>query len=90
MTSNTHEAPFSLIPGLSVSDHRKANCVRAHGFARCSATATSLMGELQASLVRLTAKGRATYAARSGEHDDLVMAVALAVWFAAGGSRPAP
>ena len=25
---------------------------------------------------------------RSGEHDDLVMAVALAVWFAALGSRP--
>ncbi len=31
--------------------------------------------------MRFTAKGRDTYAARSGEHDDLVMAVALAVWF---------
>ena len=31
--------------------------------------------------MRFTAKGRDTYAARSGEHDDLVMALALAVWF---------
>ena len=38
-------------------------------------------GELQEFRVRLTAKGRDTYAARSGEHDDLVIAVALAVWF---------
>ncbi len=38
-----------------------------------------LKGELQAFKVRFTAKGRDTYAARSGEHDDLVMAVALAV-----------
>ncbi len=33
------------------------------------------MSELQALQVRLTAKGRDTYAARSGEHDDLVMAL---------------
>ena len=32
--------------------------------------------------MQLTAKGRATYAAKAGEHDDLVLAVALAVWFA--------
>ena len=38
------------------------------------------MGELQAFRVTLTARGRDTYAARSGEHDDLVLAVALAVW----------
>ncbi len=43
--------------------------------------AGALMGELQAYRVRFTAKGRATFAAHSGEHDDLVMAVALAVWF---------
>ena len=29
--------------------------------------------------------GRATYAARTGQHDDLVLAVALAVWRARGG-----
>ncbi len=32
--------------------------------------------------VRLTAKGRDTYAAKAGAHDDLVLAVALAVWAA--------
>ena len=42
--------------------------------------AKAFIGELQAFQVRLTAKGRDTYAARSGEHDDLVLAVALAVW----------
>ncbi len=30
----------------------------------------TLMGELKAFQVRFTAKGRYTYAARSGEHDD--------------------
>ncbi len=47
------------------------------------------MGELQAFRVRFTAKGRDIYGALSGKHDDMVLAVALAVWFAALGSRPA-
>ena len=42
--------------------------------------AEAFMRELEAFRVQLTAKGRDTYAARSGEHDDLVLAVALAVW----------
>ncbi len=46
--------------------------------------AGALRGELREFQVRFTAKGRDSYAARSGEHDDLVMAVALAVWFAGG------
>lgn len=37
--------------------------------------------ELESFKVTITAKARATYAAKAGEHDDLVMAVALAVWF---------
>ena len=45
------------------------------------------MGELQAFRVRLTARSRNTYAAKAGKHDDLVMAVALAVWFT-GLQRP--
>ena len=43
--------------------------------------AGALLGELRAFKVRFTAKRRDTYATRSGEHEDLVMAVALAVWF---------
>ena len=44
------------------------------------------MGEPQAFQVRLTANGRDTYTARSGKHDDPVLAVALAAWF--GGRWP--
>ena len=40
------------------------------------------MRRMIAAQVRLTARGRDTYAAKSGEHDDLVIAVALAVCFA--------
>ncbi len=40
--------------------------------------------------MRFTTAGGDTYAARSGEHDDLVMAVALAVWAVALASRSAP
>ena len=36
--------------------------------------AEAFIGELQAFPVRFTAKGRYTYAVRSGEHDDLVLA----------------
>jgi hypothetical protein len=39
--------------------------------------AGALVGELRVFKVRFTAKGRDTYAARSGEHDDLVMALAV-------------
>ncbi len=42
---------------------------------------SALMGELRAFRVRFTAKGRDIYGARLGKNDDLVMAVALAVWF---------
>ncbi len=52
--------------------------------------AGALMGELRAFQMRFTAKGRDTYAARSGEHDDLVMAVALAVWFGGAGCWRGP
>ena len=41
-------------------------------------------GKLQAFQVRLTAKDREPYAARSGEHDDPVLAVETAVWFRRG------
>ena len=44
--------------------------------------ADAFMDELRAFQVRLTAKGHDTYAARSGEHDDLVIAAALAAWCA--------
>ena len=46
--------------------------------------AAALVGELQTFRRRVTGAGRAAYGAETGAHDDLVVAVALAVW---GGSR---
>ena len=41
-----------------------------------------LTGELQAFQRKVTGAGRAAYGATAGAHDDLVIAVALAVWWA--------
>ncbi len=45
--------------------------------------AKALTGELQAFQRKVTGAGRAAYGATAGAHDDLVTAVALAVWWAA-------
>ena len=44
--------------------------------------AAALVGELQAFRRQVTGAGRAAYGAETGAHDDLVVAVALAVWWA--------
>jgi hypothetical protein len=46
-----------------------------------------LAEELKSFQRSVSAAGRATYAARVGMHDDLVLATALAVWWA---TRPPP
>ncbi len=43
--------------------------------------ATALVGELQAFRRQVTGAGRAAYGAETGAHDDLVVAVALGVWW---------
>ena len=43
--------------------------------------AAALVGELGAFRRRVTGAGRAAYGAKTGAHDDLVVAVALAVWW---------
>lgn len=48
--------------------------------------AGALADELKDFQRKVSDAGRATYAARTGAHDDLVLAVAIAVWFAT--SRP--
>ena len=46
------------------------------------AEAATLVREMREMRVKITASGREVYAARGkGEHDDLVMAVALAAWW---------
>jgi hypothetical protein len=46
------------------------------------AEAAALQEELKDFQRKVSAAGRATYDARSGAHDDLVLACAIAVWFA--------
>src|SRR5216683_1930806 len=48
--------------------------------------AAVLVRELQDFRVEYTAAGSLTFNARSGRHDDLVLALAIAVWVAHGGS----
>jgi hypothetical protein len=54
----------------------------------------ALKAELQNFRVNFTAVGNMTFAARTGAHDDLVLAVAIGLWYAeyrtrhGGGSRP--
>src|SRR6516225_4467311 len=47
--------------------------------------AETLVRELQDFRVDFTAAGQLTFNARSGKHDDLVLALAIAVWLAHGG-----
>ena len=49
------------------------------------AEAETLVRELQDFRVEFTAAGHLTFNARSGKHDDLVLALAIAVWRAHGG-----
>lgn len=47
--------------------------------------AGALADELKDFRRKVSEAGRATYAARTGAHDDLVLAVAIALWFATSG-----
>jgi hypothetical protein len=52
------------------------------------AEAETLVRELQDFRVEYTAAGHLTFNARTGKHDDLVLALAIAVWRAHGGGMP--
>ena len=56
------------------------------------ADAPALADELKDFRRKVSEAGRATYSARTGAHDDLVLAVAIALWFAKSGpvSRSEP
>jgi hypothetical protein len=56
-------------------------------FAAALSEAGAMKNELQDFRRKLSDAGRATYAARTGAHDDLVLAVAIACWWI---SRPRP
>ncbi len=50
--------------------------------------AETLVRELQDFRVEFTATGHLTFNARAGKHDDLVLALAIAIWRAYGGGIP--
>jgi len=52
------------------------------------AEAAALVAELQAYQVKISASGHDSYNAREGQHDDLVLAVALAIWASEHGRLP--
>ena len=56
--------------------------------AKSLAEADTLARELQDFRVRFTASGNATFGAREGRHDDLVLSVAIAAWYAWECSQP--
>ena len=49
--------------------------------------AGALLDELKDFQRKVSDAGRATYAARTGAHDDLVLAVAIALWWATSGTQ---
>jgi hypothetical protein len=77
-----HLAKSILISNLDALLHR--------GVLRFAATlreAGAMADELKDFRRKVSDAGRATYAARVGRHDDLVLSVAIAAWWA---SRPPP
>ena len=56
-------------------------------FAKQLAEATAMEAELKDFRRYVSAAGRSTWEARSGQHDDLVLAVGIAAWWA---TRPPP
>ena len=59
-------------------------------FASKLGDADAMKDELRDFRRKLSDAGRATYAARTGQHDDLVLAVAIAAWWAARPPTPQP
>lgn len=75
-----HVAKQILISGLDAALHLGELRIAA-----ALSDAGALQEELKDFQRSVSAAGRATYAARTGKHDDLVLAVAIARWFATSG-----
>lgn len=84
-----HVAKSHLISGVDARLHTGEL-----GFAARLSDAGALADELKDFQRKVTAAGKATWSARTGAHDDLVLAVAIALWFATNmpvsGSEPLP
>jgi hypothetical protein len=85
-TSETRHGAIRGVPKLTLVSRLQALLHEGRlKIQRELAEAETLARELQDFRVEYTAAGHLTFNARSGKHDDLVLALAIAVWRAHGG-----
>jgi hypothetical protein len=82
----THDGPIHHVPKLTLVSRLQAllheGRLKIH---KELAEAETLVRELQEFRAEFTATGHLTFNARAGKHDDLVLALAIAIWRAYGG-----
>ena len=84
--SETRDGPIRGVPKLTLVSRLQALLHEGRlKILRELAEAETLVRELQDFRVEFTAAGHLTFNARTGKHDDLVLALAIAVWRAYGG-----
>jgi hypothetical protein len=85
-TTETGAGPICSVPKLTLVSRLQALLHEGRlKILRELAEAETLVRELQDFRVEFTAAGHLTFNARTGKHDDLVLALAIAVWRAHGG-----
>src|SRR5689334_14624424 len=85
-TAETRDGPICGVPKLTLVSRLQALLHEGRlKILRELADAETLVRELQDFRVEFTAAGHLTFNARTGKHDDLVLALAIAVWRAHGG-----
>jgi hypothetical protein len=88
-TAESRDGPILSVPKLSLVSRLQAllheGRLKIH---RDIPDAPMLVRELQDFRVEYTAGGKLTFNARAGKHDDLVLALAIAVWVAHGRTMP--
>jgi hypothetical protein len=87
-TAETCDGPTCSVPKLTLVSRLQALLHEGRlKILRELAEAETLVRELQDFRIEFTAAGHLTFNARSGKHDDLVLALAIAVWRAHGGGK---
>ncbi|MGX9431770.1 hypothetical protein [Bradyrhizobium sp. LeoA1S1] len=81
---------YNVAKSLIVSTLDARLHTRELGFAKALHGADALSAEIKDFQQHVTAAGRYQYEARTGKHDDLVLAVGLALWGCCGRPKPAP
>ena len=85
-TAETHDGAICGVPKLTLVSRLQALLHEARlKIQKELPEADTLVRELQDFRVEYTTAGHLTFNARSGKHDDLVLALAIAVWRAHGG-----